>query len=127
MNSKPEKILFLITLICIFILLFILVTLQPKTLNSKNPQSFSINNANEKISITGKINKTFQTKSTTTIYIKNINIPIIIFNKPNNKINIQQLNPQQNPGQEIRITGKINFYKNNPQILADKITLTQTS
>ena len=106
---EQSKILFLISIIGIIFLLFLAQNLEPKQIDINK---ITKDNIEEKISTDITIQKIEYKSSSIIITPQNSNISIIIFT---NKI----LNLKEN--QKIQVNGKIETYKGNLQIIADKI------
>jgi len=106
-----SKIFFLISVIGIIFLLFLSQNLEPKKIKIND---ITKKNLEEKVSVDVSVQKIKYLPNSIIITPQNSNITIIIFTK---KI----LNLKEN--QTIKVNGKIEIYKGNLQIIADKIEL----
>mgnify|MGYP005634532037 FL=1 len=110
------KILFVISLLGIFLLLILqqsMPTQNKVIINSSPSKNLSQNQLGESIQIKGTIENVNYNKNTMTFYLTNYPYKIILFsNKPKIK-----------ERQEVEIYGKVELYKNNFEIIADKIYL----
>jgi DNA/RNA endonuclease YhcR with UshA esterase domain len=112
-NQTLLKISLIISIAGILILLILLSTIKPTHIKIKN---INENNLNQKITVTGNIQKI--------INYKESDFQIITINDSTGKIDILINNPLNiTKNKTITIQGKVTEYKNNLQIQADKIIL----
>jgi len=107
-----NKILFILSLIFILILVFLAQISQPKQISINYLNNLSLKNKEEKISLTGEIQKIDYYQNKISFYLKNSKTEFVIFT--NKILNLKQDN-------SVYLEGKIDFYKNSPQIIVDKI------
>lgn len=105
---------FILSLTSILILIFISQTIPLKNFSPEDLQNISTKNKEKKISTIGEIQKIDYYQNRISFYLKNSKTEFVIFT---DKI----LNLKQDDS--VYIEGKIDFYKNSPQIIVDKIKI----
>jgi hypothetical protein len=107
------KIIFITFLILLSVLLFLSQNSSPSKISSSQLNNLTLKNQNQRLTIEGEIKDIKYQNNRISLHIQNILPEFVIFS--NKLLNIKK-------SDRIQIEGKIDFYKNNPQIIISKIT-----
>jgi len=108
------KILFTLSLLGVFLLLIIQQNISPKNIiSSDNYTNLSKSQISKSIQLTGNIEKIYYNQNSITLYLFNYPYKIILFSS----------SPKLQKNQKIELIGTIELYRNDFEIIADKIYL----